>query len=408
MRAGPREYFHLSYCSNIHPGETWEEVDASLATYVRPLKQRLAPDAPFGIGLRLSDQASRTLIEPAALMQFYDWLREEDLYVFTMNGFPYGGFHRQVVKDAVYQPDWRHRERVAYTIRLAYILAALLPDGVEGGISTSPLSYKPWLADAQSRADVFRIASRHLAEVAFTLSEIEGRSGRTIHIDIEPEPDCLIENSAETIAFFKDWLWTDGTAFLADSYGLSPAAAERLLRHHIRVCYDTCHFAVEFEEPAPSLDAFAGAGVGIGKIQISAAIAVPIPRDPAERSRIATHLAPFAESTYLHQVVAQDHDGALQRYPDLSDALPHLAATTARAWRIHFHVPLFADRFAPLASTRDNIAPVLKLAADRQLCDHLEVETYTWDVLPPELKVDLATSIQRELEWVQATLHASA
>ncbi|MEZ4700595.1 MAG: metabolite traffic protein EboE [Rhodothermales bacterium] len=399
MRAGPDSYFHLSYCSNIHPGETWEAVDETLRRYVPALKRSLAPTAPFGIGLRLSDQASRSLIEPAALMAFYDWLRAENLYVFTMNGFPYGGFHRQVVKDTVYMPDWRTRERVDYTVRLGHILAGILPQGVEGGISTSPLSYKHWLADAATVEETYRVATRHMADAAYAMAEIAARSGRTIHIDIEPEPDCLIENTAETVAFFTDWLWTEGVAHLGRTHGLTAPAAEALLRHHVRVCYDTCHFAVEFEAPEASLQAFVDHGIGIGKIQVSAAIRVDLPAETAARAALAEHLGPYAESTYLHQVIERRADGSLHHYPDLDAALPHIQQPDAREWRIHFHVPLFVDRFGPLASTRDNIAPTLDFVAARQLCDHLEVETYTWEVLPAELKVDLGASIQRELAW---------
>ncbi len=399
MRAGPESYFHLSYCSNIHPGESWEQVDDTLRRHVPPLARRLAPGAPFGIGLRLSDDASRTLIEPSTLMAFYDWLQAENLYVFTINGFPFGGFHRQVVKDTVYVPDWRTPDRVGYTVRLAHILAGLLPEGIEGGISTSPLSYKPWLPDADAREDAFRTSTRHFASVAYALAEIEARSGRPIHIDIEPEPDCLIENTAETVAFFTDWLWTEGAAFLAGEYGLATAEAEKLLRHHIRVCYDTCHFAVEYEAPETSLQTFVDHGIGIGKIQVSAAIRVDLPADGPARDRIAEYLTAYAESTYLHQVIERRADGALHHYPDLTYALPNIHAPDAREWRIHFHVPLFADRFGPLASTRDNIAPTLRMMYEQRLCDHLEVETYTWDVLPAELKVDLGASIERELQW---------
>jgi hypothetical protein len=403
MRAGPDAYFHVTYCSNIHPGESWAEVDAALRRYVPALKRRLAPKAPFGIGLRLSDAASRTLIEPPALLAFYDWLQAEGLYVFTVNGFPYGGFHRQVVKDSVYAPDWRNQDRVAYTVRLAHILAGILPDGVEGGISTSPLSYKPWLVGA-STEDVFRVSCRHLADVTHRLLEIHARTGRRIHLDIEPEPDCLLENTAETVRFFTDWLWIEGTAHLSRTYGMPAAAAEAALRDHVRVCYDTCHFAVEYEEPEPSLQAFIDAGVGIGKIQVSAAIRVDLPPEPAERGRLGEHLTPYAESTYLHQVIERRRDGSLRHYSDLIEALPHVTEPEALEWRIHFHVPLFADRFGPLVSTRDNVLPSLRMMEKRGLCDHLEVETYTWEVLPPDGKVDLGASIQRELEWLMDAL----
>ncbi len=35
---------------------------------------------------------------------------------------------------------------------------------------------------------------------------------------------------------------------------------------------------------------------------------------------------------------------------------------------------------------------------------HLEIETYTWDVLPAELKASAVESIAREYEWALGVL----
>ena len=402
MRTGPHDAFHLTYCTNIHPGEDWATVASNLKQYLPPLKAQLAPDAPFGVGLRLSDQAARTLLERNRLDRFRHWLDDEGLYVFTLNGFPYGSFHGEAIKDRVYAPDWRTRERVDYTICLARILARLVPEGLAGSISTSPLSYKPWLDDA-GREEAFRTGSQHLAEVAAALAQIESETGIHLHVDLEPEPDCLIENTAESIAFFEDWLWPVGGAHLADALDMDADAARALLRRHIQLCYDTCHFAVEYETPAEAFTQFAAAGVPVGKIQLSAALLVPLP--DGDRSAIAKRLEPFAEATYLHQVVERRPDGSLHRYRDLPDALPHLDATPGTEWRIHFHVPLFTEGFDGLQSTRQAIPRTLDVLRDNPtICTHLEVETYTWDVLPAALKTDLSTSIRREMDWVLSAM----
>lgn len=403
MRIDPNADRHLTYCSNIHPGETWAEVRDTLRTYLPPLKAALAPEQPFGIGLRLSKQAVDDLQQSDVLQAFKEWLAAHDLYVFTMNGFPYGGFHQQIVKDQVYAPDWRADERVTYSIQLAEVLAELLPEGLEGGISTSPISYKPWLGDAE-RADVLRAGSRNVARVAAALARLERTSGAFIHLDIEPEPDCLIENCAETIDFFETYLFTDGRAVLADDLGMSTAEAEATLRRHVQVCYDTCHFAVEYESPADVWAAFGEAGIGVGKVQISSALHVPIPADGTARAELRAALDPFAESTYLHQVVTRHGDGRLTHYPDLPEALPALETTEAETWRIHYHVPLFADVYGPLRSTRPDIEATFDVLRETDVCRHLEIETYTWDVLPEALKIDLGASIRREYEWVLAAL----
>ncbi len=394
---------HLTYCTNIHSGEAWQEVFANLEKYVLELKARLAPNKPFGIGLRSSDVAARELLEADNLTNFQKWLTQKDLYIFTLNGFPYGGFHNQVVKDQVYAPDWSQQERLDYTLRLVKILAALLPQDMDGGISTVPLSYKPWLRDAASKESVLRAGSIHLAMVAAEMIRIREETGKLLHIDLEPEPDGLIENTAEVIDFFQNWLLPLGGNHLAQILGISQELAEAHLLNHVRICYDTCHFALEYEDPAAVFANFQGAGIKIGKIQISAAVRVNLPDNTEKRQIIAERLRPFAESTYLHQVIERHADGTLHHYPDLVTALPYLENSTAQEWRTHFHVPIFIHDYNLLQSTQDDIVKVLDLLRMNDACKHLEIETYTWDVLPPEMKIDLLASIQREYEWVLAT-----
>lgn len=401
LKVGPSA--HLTYCSNIHAGETWPEVEANLQQYVPALKKELAPDRPFGIGLRLSDRAARSLHADSNLLgKFKAWLQEQGLYVFTLNGFPYGGFHGQVVKDRVYAPDWSQPERGDYTRRTIAILAALLPADIDGGISTVPLSYKPWFFTAPSTQQVLLQRScEHLARLAEELAVLRRETGKCLHLDLEPEPDCWLETTAETIAFFKDWLLPQGIAYLRDRWG--DRQAEEILREHLRVCYDTCHFAVGYEEPPVAFERFQAAGIQIGKIQLSAALRISLAAG-CERQQLHDRLQAFAESTYLHQVVARYADGHLERYRDLPSALPFLLTTEATEWRTHFHVPIFIEDYRGLQSTQADLALALQQFQQYSTCKHLEIETYTWEVLPPEMKQDLLTSIQREYTWVLGQL----
>lgn len=394
--------YHLTYCTNIHPGEDWASVFHNLQTYIPQLKQRLSPDASFGIGLRLSNAASEALLTGDHLQQLQVWLATEDCYVFTLNGFPYGGFHHQVVKDQVYAPDWSQGDRLSYTQRLVAILATLLPAGMDGGISTVPLSYKPW--STSKDPSIFEASSHNLAQIAAEMAEVAARTGQHLHLDLEPEPDALLENADEVVAFFQTWLLTVGRSYLQQQYGIGAETAEAWLRQHICVCYDTCHFAVEYEDPAAALAKLKKAGIAIGKFQLSAAIRVPIPTHQSQRIRLQHFLEEFAESTYLHQVIEQQASGALRHYPDLGEALPMLATSDATEWRTHFHVPIFIDQYPPLASTQVHISDILQQLSQAPGCTHLEIETYTWEVLPTDMKVDIITSIQREYEWVLAAL----
>ena len=404
MKIGINSGFHLTYCTNIHPGEEWKLVFFNLEQYVPVLKARLAPGELFGIGLRLADVAARELLQGNALAQFQSWLEEQDLYVFTLNGFPYGEFHRQVVKDQVYAPDWSKQERLDYTLRLTRILSELLPPDMDGSISTLPISYKPWFKDQQLQASVLNSASIHLAQVAAEMVRIRAETGILLHLDLEPEPDGLIENAAEVVDYFQKELLPIGGACLASHLGISCSRAEAYLLEHIRVCYDTCHFAVEYEDPTSVFQRFQAAGIQIGKIQISAALQVDLQASAEQRRRVMERLRPFAESTYLHQVIERDSDGTLHHYPDLAIALPKLEKSTAVELRTHFHVPIFIHDYQLLQSTQDDIVNVLDLLRSNHACNHLEIETYTWEVLPQGMKLDLLASIQREYEWVLSHL----
>lgn len=390
---------HLSYCTNIHAGESWDAVFESLQAYIPGIKRQVCPDQPFGIGLRLSNEASLSLIKPANLAEFKSWLAAEQCYVFTMNGFPYGGFHGTVVKDNVHTPDWQTPDRLAYTLRLFQILSALLPPSAEGGISTSPLTYKFWLKNDLEKEQAFAESTKNLLQVAKALHDIQQQTGQWLHLDIEPEPDGLLENTAETIQFYQEWLLPQ-----AQKSGLFPPdQAEAIVLKHLTLCYDVCHFAVEYESPAWVFEQFRQYGIQIGKIQISAALKADLPA-VSERTEIANAFSGFNESTYLHQVIARREDGQKTNFPDLPDALKKINQPEFAEWRTHFHVPIFVEKYGILSSTQSDIVDVLKIQQANPVTNHLEVETYTWEVLPEGLRLDLQQSIVRELEWVMHRL----
>ena len=388
----------LTYCTNIHASEDWPGMWNSLRECTIPLKQALAPDRDFGIGLWLSNRASQELLSSGQLPGFKKWLADNGLYVFTFNAFPYGGFHRQVVKDKVHVPDWQTPERLDYTTRIIDILAELLPPGTEGGLSTSPLSYKPWFADEDSREIAFRKATANLLKITEHLHQIRERTGKLIHLDIEPEPDGLIENTAEVIRYFDHYLLPAAQQFLAGKIAANDIADT--VRRHINICYDICHFAVAYEDPATAISAFLAQGIRIGKVQISAALKAALPVLQEDRESYRAAFAQFDEDTYLHQVIARSHDGTLTRFPDLRPALNRILEEPFTEYRTHFHVPLFIDRYGLLESTQADIKNTLDLLKTSIFTNHLEVETYTWEVLPPALQLDLTRSIEREVRWV--------
>ena len=391
----------LTYCTNIHAGETWPEVRAQLERHLPEIKRQVAPDQPFGVGLRLSALAAEALGDPATRGQFREFLAATGCYVFTINGFPYGPFHGVRVKQEVYQPDWQHAARVAYTNRLADLLAEWLPEDptLIGSISTVPGTFKP-LAAAPG---VVEAIAQNLIRSAAHLVGLRARTGRSITLALEPEPCCLLETIDETVAFFERHLLGDAAIVtLARHTGLQRGAAEAALRRHLGVCYDVCHAAVEFEDPDASLQALRAAGIAVPKLQLSAAL-----RLPAVDARAIEHLKPFDEPVYLHQVVERRGD-QLTRHLDLPDAFAAFRPDAPSAeWRVHFHVPIFLAELEHFATTQDFLAAILARHRAQPIAPHLEVETYTWDVLPERYRqVDVASAIARELAWVRMQLRA--
>ena len=380
----------LGYCLNVHPTETLEDVCVALRGPVREVKRRVSPDTTFGVGLRLS--AVGAADPETAAREIGAICAEEDFAVFTMNGFPYGRFQGAPIKQAVYEPDWTTPERRRYTRDLAIIMASLAPKGEMASISTLPGGFGPKLRGRE--ADVAEGLVRCVAD----LVTLERETGRRIALAIEPEPWCLLDNINDAVHFFCNHLLCEAAASrLAQLTGLRPAAAAEALPQHLGLCLDVCHLAVGFEDPDKTLAALAAAHIPIHKIQLSAALHLRTPTADA-RARLAR----FADAQFLHQVVTRSPSGELTRFLDLEEALAQ--ATSTNEWRVHFHTPLFADPSPPLASTRDVLEHILAVHRRAPLCRHLEVETYTWSILPAEenafAAAHIAEGISKELEWV--------
>ncbi|HUA66881.1 MAG TPA: metabolite traffic protein EboE [Alphaproteobacteria bacterium] len=421
---------HLAYCTNVHHGQNWPETLDSLQKYTLAVRSRVCPGRRFAIGLRLSSRAATELADGQTLLEFQRWMEKNDCYIFTINGFPYGRFHGGPVKEKVYLPDWTSADRLDYTNLLFDLLVRLLPDGVAGSVSTLPGGFKEFV-QTEEQVKSIRQNLWRCVEHASRLSE---QTGKQLHLGLEPEPLCLLENSTETISFM---------AKMRDEHKNDPR-----LNEYLGVNYDCCHFAVEFEEPQNALPAFEKAGVRISKVHLSSALkTTATPDAPAA-------LKKFSDDVYLHQVIVRDPDGQIQFFRDLPDALkdlpenilgikspadkhgrtsgptgrsalPGSIGTMNRAgkmpappkgsreensgfpeWRIHFHVPLHAPAILPFQNTSDHLSGVLDwLEKNPKACSHLEMETYTWEVLPPELKSrTVVEQLAAEYDWTLAEL----
>jgi hypothetical protein len=405
MRIAPDSPVHLTYCTNVHGGESWTGTFENLKQYVPAVKQQVCPDAPFGVGLRLSAIAASELRKAPRLEEFTAWLRQNELYVFTLNGFPYGRFHAVPVKDSVYAPDWRDQARVTYTLDLIHLLSHLLPDRVPGSISTLPASYKPWFRDEEHSVLAQQQSAENLAAIAMHLWKLEQATGKLIRVGLEPEPDGLVEDTDELIAYFRHWL-VPATRHKAQQQRVSAGLAEEIAHRYLGICFDTCHASVQYESPQAALAKLAASGIAVTKVQVSSALKARWQSGP-ERQQVSRLLEELSDPVYLHQVRERAPNGSMRRFTDLPDALGNPEAPPGAEWRIHFHVPVFLEKYGLLWSTHKETAECIRIFLEKGACDHFEIETYTWDVLPTDLQTGLVHSIAQEFDWTARQMYSN-
>ena len=378
----------LSYCTNVHPGLTVGEVEAGLRENTVAVRGRVGA---LAAGLWLARSVATELLQTSeTLDRFAGSLSEAGLTCYTLNTFPYGNFHDARVKENVYLPDWARDDRVHYTLDSARILAKLMPeDGTEGSLSTVPLGFKTF-DYPESFAD--ECAGR-LIGLAQSLKRIEEETGRKIRLAIEPEPFCIIETTAETIQFFRRL-----RELAADSGALD------VVNEYLGVCYDVCHQAVEFEDVADSIQQLAAEQIRINKVHITCAIRV---ENPADNEDACQALARYVEPRYLHQTMARATDGVIHRQVDLTEDMalsPSDSFASADEWRVHFHVPVNAESLGPLQTTRGDLKKALAAVRDLNYAPHLEIETYTWEVLPDGQRTSLVDGLTAEVEATRELL----
>ncbi len=378
----------ISYCTNVHPGRTLGEVCLGLREYTAPTRENFG--SPLAAGLWLANAVIRELEDqPSRVQQLAEQLSALDLVCYTLNTFPFGDFHQERVKEQVYIPDWSTPERLNYTRNCARVLSLLMPEGTEGSMSTVPLGFKQF----PHEEDFVDRCIDNLLQLAISLDELHDASGCVVRLAIEPEPLCLLETTDETIAFF---------ARLRER-----ADAERrsdIVRRHIGVCYDVCHQSVEFEDVADSIARLQSADIRINKVHITCALRL---ENPAENTEAREALSHFVEPRYLHQLFAKTQSGRILAAVDLSRPLalePPAEYLNAQEWRVHFHVPVNAESLGSLQTTRDDLKRALAAVANLNYAPHLEVETYTWVVLPGESQRPLVEGLTDELKATRTLL----
>jgi hypothetical protein len=389
---------HLTYSTLVHPADDWPQLWDSLQRYLPQVKRRISPNAPFGVCIRLSHLTAAELsTQQAEREKLKAFLQDQDLYVYTANAFVYGVFKNTQIKEQVYEPDWRTDERREYTKQVADILADICPAWATPSIQTAPLGFKPRVTGP----DVVAAFTDNVLQVVAHLVTLEQTTGTLLTLGLEPEPRCYLETTDETIAYFQDYLYTGTAAQRVATLAHIPMdTAIAALRRHLGVTFDIGHQAVGFEDIPVSLQKLVDAGIPIVKLQEAASMYIGEVTD----EKIAA-LQRFTKTIYLSQT-AECRGDHLEHYLNLEDAMAGWATDkTPRQWRTHFHVPVFLEDLGPLKSTRFALEQALAMHKKTPLSRHLEIETYTWDVLPDHLKTgDIVEYVCRELEWVKGQL----
>lgn len=396
-------HYPFGYCTNVHPGSSLDEALSQVERIATQVRANLVPEGVLPLGLWFSEAAAEELLTTKSPSWLGDWLNQRGFAVQSLNGFPQGDFHKPVVKHSVYEPTWTCGSRATYTQRLGQILDSILPTGRTGAISTLPLGWPhaPW------HADDFSLAAEHLHSTARFLHRLRENRGREIVLAIEPEPGSVLDKAADVVKFFERFLFS--------------GPDEEVARQHLAICHDVCHSSVMFESQSDALELYRSAGIRIGKVQISSAIHVPwdnVVSLPEDFSALLEQVKQFNEPKYLHQTSRCDSSGHFNSLcEDLPLALREWTSSgnhPRHPWRIHFHVPIFLDRFGLLETTRADISEVCnflqhhrndQVSGRHWFTGCYEVETYAWSLLPSNLaEKDLATGISRELNYLNMTV----
>lgn len=391
---------NLTYCSNIHKGLNWYYIFNNLKKFNIKLKVKTKFKNKFCLGLQIHNLAVNQFFLENSIKNLESWLLRNNFYISNINGFSYWPFHKNFIKEKIYFPDWSSVERKIYTKKLIKILLTFLPKGVIGSISTLPVSYK-LILNNKITDNLLNLSVINFCDVVIYLLNIFNKTGNIIHIDIEPEPNCFLSSINDVIYFFNEWLFSKGSCYIAKKLNISQFKSEYYIRNYIRICYDICHFSVNYNDHIDVLKTLNKNGIKIGRFQISSALKFCFNKNLFVDKNFFKNLFFLSKSPYLHQTF-ENYYGKLFKFEDLSFAFDNFFKSNIlpNEWTIHYHVPIFFDGFFEIKSTQSHIIEVFNFLKFSLKKYNFEIETYTWNFLPSKIKVDILSSIKYEYFWV--------
>jgi hypothetical protein len=372
--------FNLSYCLNAFDFTSdWKytltEIDRCFNT-VREMSG-FSSDKMTGLGFWTSEFFLELMRDPDNFRYLQEFLEKRNYYISTVNAFPYGVFHNQPVKDKVYMPNWLNEKRVDFTIKAAEFLEKFLPDGGSGSISTLPGAYRRHIRDYNG--DSLRLIARNLEKTAEYLAYLYEKTGKKIRLGIEMEPDCIWETPDEFAGFYKKYMLPN-----------------RYSREYIGVCYDTCHQELIENGPGAGLEILERYEIPVVKIQLSAALQI-------QNGAKFADIKEFDEPVYLHQTrIFNEKNGTIcETFSDIPELRSYSGDDVTL--KCHFHLPLFwdSDNTSFKSARKELLAVIRYIKANPGFCRDLEIETYTYSVLPDCVDFrSIGSAVSKEYDWV--------
>lgn len=391
---------HLTYCTNIHINTNWEESLHNLNRYTISIKKSIAPNKEFGIGLCLSNTIVDNLITAQNITLFKNWLVFNNMYVLTLNGFVYKHFHKKNIKENIYKPDWSTEERLLYTKKLIHLFSNIITKK-NGSISTVPICYKKTMDNYKERYRILQKSIINLMEITKLLVTISKEKKINLYLCLEPEPDCFLENTNDILNFYNHYLIPYGSEYLNKNYKYPINYAKKQICKYIQICYDVCHFAIQYEKPEETFTTLRKNKITIGKIQLSSLLNIQTPKNKKIKFKKTKQLHIYSKTQFLHQTRTHDKTKNQINYPDLLKIIDikHITDVKKYNWRIHYHIPLYRKTYNAYNTSQEYIKKVIQ-QLDPKKEHHLEIETYTWEALHKKQNIDVVGSIVKEYTYI--------
>lgn len=391
---------HITYCTNIHNNVNWEKTLQNLNKYTINIKKNITYNKKFGIGLCLSNTIVNQLIKVENINLFKNWLTYNNMYILTLNGFVYKHFHKKNIKENIYKPDWSTKKRLLFTKKLIHLFSDIMTEK-NGSLSTVPIFYKKTIDRYKEKYKILQKSIINLMEITIILITISKEKKKNLYLCLEPEPDCFLENTNDILNFFNHYLVPYGSEYLNKNYKYPLNFARKQIRKYIQICYDICHFSIQYEKPEETFTTLRKNNIKIGKIQLSSLLNIQTPKNKKIKLKEAKQLSMYGKTQFLHQVRTYDKTKNSTNYSDLTrvtDVKPILE-TREYNWRIHYHIPLYRKTYDTYNTTQEYIKKVIQQINPTKE-NHLEIETYTWEALHKKQKVNVVESIVKEYKYI--------